>query len=91
MNMSETSVELLQSKHRRDDVYVIGVDVGTGSARAGLFDFEGRMLSVAKRDITLYREAGSIVEQSSSEIWSAVCAIIRCSSVKSSGVKTSSK
>eukprot|EP01031_Cornospumella_fuschlensis_P021412 gene21412-26230_t len=42
--------------------YVIGVDVGTGSARAGLFDLEGRMLSVAKREITLYREAGSIVE-----------------------------
>lgn len=57
--------------------YVIGVDVGTGSARAGLFDLEGRMLSVAKRDITLFREAGSIVEQSSTEIWNAVCAIIR--------------
>lgn len=57
--------------------YVIGVDVGTGSARAGLFDLEGRMLSVAKRDITLYREAGSIVEQSSTEIWNAVCTIIR--------------
>ncbi len=57
--------------------YVVGVDVGTGSARAGLFDLEGRMVSVAKRDITLYREAGSIVEQSSTEIWNAVCAIIR--------------
>jgi D-ribulokinase len=57
--------------------YVIGVDVGTGSARAGLFDLQGRMLSVAKRDITLYREAGSIVEQSSTEIWNAVCAIVR--------------
>lgn len=65
--------------------YVIGVDVGTGSARAGLFDLEGRMLSVAKRDITLYREAGSIVEQSSSEIWSAVCAIIR-EAVQTAGV-----
>ena len=57
--------------------YIIGVDVGTGSARAGLFDLEGRMLSVAKRDIALYREAGLIVEQSSTEIWNAVCAIIR--------------
>lgn len=57
--------------------YVIGVDVGTGSARAGLFDLDGHMLSVAKRDISLFREAGSIVEQSSTEIWDAVCAIIR--------------
>lgn len=65
--------------------YVIGVDVGTGSARAGLFDLEGRMLSVAKRDITLFREAGSIVEQSSTEIWNAVCAIIR-EAVQEAGV-----
>ncbi|EPE96684.1 FGGY-family carbohydrate kinase [Rhizobium grahamii] len=57
--------------------YVIGVDVGTGSARAGVFDLSGRMLSSAKRDITLYREAGSIVEQSSSEIWLAVCYCVR--------------
>ncbi|MBV2186824.1 MAG: FGGY-family carbohydrate kinase [Rhizobium sp.] len=65
--------------------YLIGVDVGTGSARAGLFDLEGRMLSVAKRDVTLYREAGSIVEQSSTEIWNAVCATIR-EAVHSAGV-----
>ena len=65
--------------------YVIGVDVGTGSARAGLFDLSGHMLSVAKRDISLFREAGSIVEQSSTEIWNAVCAIIR-EAVSSAGV-----
>lgn len=59
------------------ETYVIGVDVGTASARAGLFDLKGRMLSAAKRDIKLYREGGSIVEQSSSEIWDAICAIIR--------------
>ncbi|HVK90899.1 MAG TPA: FGGY-family carbohydrate kinase [Mycoplana sp.] len=57
--------------------HFIGVDVGTGSARAGVFDRQGRMLGSGKRDITLYREAGSIVEQSSSEIWSAVCASVR--------------
>ncbi|PTM93342.1 FGGY-family carbohydrate kinase [Mycoplana dimorpha] len=65
--------------------YVIGVDVGTGSARAGLFDLNGRMLSVAKRDISLFREAGSIVEQSSTEIWDVVCGIIR-EAVASAGV-----
>lgn len=57
--------------------YLIGVDVGTGSARAGLFDLTGNMLASAKRDITLWREAGSIVEQSSTEIWAAVCASVR--------------
>ncbi|PWK60315.1 FGGY-family carbohydrate kinase [Aminobacter sp. AP02] len=57
--------------------YLVGVDVGTGSARAGVFDLTGSMLASAKRDITLYREAGSIVEQSSIEIWAAVCASVR--------------
>lgn len=65
--------------------YVIGVDVGTGSARAGLFDLKGNMLSVAKREITLFREAGPIVEQSSTEIWNAVCAIVR-DAVEAAGV-----
>lgn len=62
---------------RSPSQYVIGVDVGTGSARSGLFDLKGSMLSVAKRDIGLYREAGAVVEQSSTEIWDAVCASIR--------------
>ena len=53
--------------------YVVGVDVGTGSARAGIFDLAGHMVATAKRDITLFHASGSIVEQSSAEIWSAVC------------------
>lgn len=57
--------------------FVVGVDVGTGSARAGVFDLDGRMLATAKHDITLYRESGSIVEQSSTEIWGAVCHAVK--------------
>ncbi|WP_127901234.1 FGGY-family carbohydrate kinase [Solirhodobacter olei] len=56
---------------------VIGVDVGTGSARAGVFDLSGRMLATAKREITVHRAAGSIAEQSSTEIWAAICASVR--------------
>ncbi|KQV65184.1 FGGY-family carbohydrate kinase [Rhizobium sp. Root1220] len=57
--------------------YVVGVDVGTGSARAGLFDLTGRLLATAKQDISLFREAGVIVEQSSAQIWQAVCSSVR--------------
>lgn len=69
--------------------HVIGVDVGTGSARAGLFDLTGRMLASAKREITLFHEPGAMVEQSSTEIWGAVCAAVR-ETVESAGVDPAS-
>ncbi len=57
--------------------YLIGVDVGTGSARAGVFDTEGRLLATAKRPVGMHREDGGIAEQSSAEIWAGVCACVR--------------
>jgi len=57
--------------------YVIGVDVGTGSARAGIFDSAGSMVASAKQDITVFHASGAIVEQSSAEIWSAVCRAVK--------------
>src|ERR1700744_1076290 len=55
----------------------IGVDVGTGSARAGIFDETGNLLATAKHAIAVWREAGDIVEQSSSDIWAACAASVR--------------
>lgn len=60
-----------------DARFLIGVDVGTGSVRAGTFDLAGTMLSVAKRDIALFKEAGHVVEQSSRDIWGAICQAVR--------------
>ncbi|TCR65283.1 FGGY-family carbohydrate kinase [Bosea sp. BK604] len=57
--------------------HVIGIDVGTGSARAGIFDRQGRMVATARRDIALYRDGPDIAEQSSADIWQAVCASVR--------------
>ncbi|XUY28936.1 FGGY-family carbohydrate kinase [Agrobacterium sp. rho-8.1] len=65
--------------------YLIGIDVGTGSARAGLFDLDGHLLASVKQDISLFRETGAIVEQSSTEIWDAVCTVVRAV-VSKSGV-----
>lgn len=61
----------------RDEYLIIGVDVGTGSARAGLFDLSGRMLASSKREISLWRGPGTMVEQSSAQIWNAVCQSVR--------------
>ena len=57
--------------------HFIGIDVGTGSARAGVFDQHGNLVNAAKHDIAIYREAGDIVEQSSNDIWRAVVAAVR--------------
>ena len=54
----------------------IGVDVGTLSARAGVFDSDGRLLANARRPIAVWREPGDIVEQSSDDIWSAVTSAV---------------
>jgi D-ribulokinase len=55
----------------------IGIDVGTSSTRAGIFDEEGTLLATAKRPIQVWHEAGDIVEQSSSDIWDACVAAVR--------------
>src|SRR5438270_992912 len=55
----------------------IGIDVGTSSARAGIFDEKGSLLASARHPITVWHEAGGIVEQSSSEIWGACAAAVR--------------
>nr|WP_303967966.1 FGGY-family carbohydrate kinase [Donghicola eburneus] len=57
--------------------FVIGVDVGTGSARAGVFDLSGNMLGTAKCEISIHKAAGGIVEQSSEDIWRAVCDAVK--------------
>src|ERR1700722_19971632 len=55
----------------------IGIDVGTSSARAGVFDENGTLLAAARHPITVWHETGSVVEQSSSEIWAACVASVR--------------
>lgn len=49
----------------------LGIDVGTGSARAGLFDARGTLLGSASHPITLWKPAPDHVEQSSDNIWAA--------------------
>jgi D-ribulokinase len=55
----------------------VGIDVGTSSARAGIFDENGSLLATARHPITVWHEAGGVVEQSSSEIWAACATSIR--------------
>ncbi len=55
----------------------LGIDVGTGSARAGVFDHEGHLLGTATHPIQMWRPQSDFVEQSSDDIWRACCAAVR--------------
>ncbi|HKU07227.1 MAG TPA: FGGY-family carbohydrate kinase [Bradyrhizobium sp.] len=55
----------------------VGVDVGTSSTRAGVFDESGKLLAAARHPIQIWHEAGDIVEQSSTDIWNACAAAVR--------------
>jgi ribulose kinase len=59
--------------------YFIGIDVGTGSARAGIFDPKGQLVASAVRDTRTWRSETDhrVFEQSTSDIWDATCKCIQ--------------
>jgi len=57
--------------------FVIGVDVGTGSARAGIFNACGEMLASASEPIAMWKPGPDFAEQSSDDIWRAICLVVR--------------
>jgi FGGY-family pentulose kinase len=59
------------------DSLVIGVDVGSSSVRAGVFDLGGHRRAFAVRPIAQFHPATSVVEQSSADIWRQACAAVR--------------
>lgn len=60
-----------------DNQYFIGCDVGTGSARAGVFDRQGKLLSMHTHAIEMWKPKPDFVEQSSEDIWQACCKSIK--------------
>lgn len=63
----------------------IGVDVGTGSARAGVFGLDGTMLAQAARPIGQWRPRADFIQQSSADIWTAVCDAVRTARAEAGG------
>ena len=57
--------------------YYIGIDVGTGSARAGIFSNNGEMKGSAAYEITMFRPQADFVEQSSNNIWESCCKAVK--------------
>ncbi len=59
------------------DQAVIGVDVGTGSVRAGVFDLDGTMLGTASSPILEFNPKPDFYEQSSENIWAETGKVVR--------------
>ncbi len=55
------------------DRAVMAIDVGTGSARAGLFDAAGNLLGRAEHPILMNRPETDHAEHDGEDIWGAVC------------------
>ncbi|KAJ4953932.1 hypothetical protein NE237_030764 [Protea cynaroides] len=69
------SLEMVSTAPPARSVF-LGVDVGTGSARAGLFDENGKLLGSASSPIQIWKD-GDCIEQSSTDIWHAICAAVK--------------
>ncbi|TIR28653.1 MAG: ribulokinase, partial [Mesorhizobium sp.] len=62
--------------------FVCAVDVGTGSARAGILDTGGTLLGRAEHPIVMNRPKAEHAEHDSQDIWSAVCIAVRAAREK---------
>lgn len=66
--------------------YVIGVDVGTASVRAGVFDLAGKLLAAVVEPIQIFRPQENFAEQSSEDIWAQTGKVVR-RAVADAGIK----
>ncbi|TIU37986.1 MAG: ribulokinase, partial [Mesorhizobium sp.] len=62
--------------------FVCAVDVGTGSARAGILDTTGTLLGRAERPIAMNQPKPDHAEHDSRDIWSSVCTAVRAAREK---------
>jgi FGGY-family pentulose kinase len=57
--------------------YYLGIDVGTSSARAGIFDARGIRVGMGAHPLAIFRPEEDHVEQSSDDIWRACGTAVR--------------
>lgn len=57
--------------------YIIGIDIGTGSVRAGLYDLHGASLCFSSYSLVTHTFSSGWAEQDPSEWWKGICVTIR--------------
>ncbi|KAH8430348.1 FGGY-family carbohydrate kinase [Aspergillus melleus] len=70
------------ARDSRDDIQVqidhyIGIDVGTGSARACIIDSKGDIVGLASENIGLWQPQQGYYEQSTGDIWRCICVAVQ--------------
>ncbi|KAJ5090429.1 sugar kinase [Penicillium argentinense] len=70
------------SSDPREDIQVqldhfIGIDVGTGSARACIIDAKGDIVGLASENIGLWQPEHGFYEQSTDDIWRCICIAVQ--------------
>lgn len=68
--------------------YYIGIDIGTGSARACVIDHNGNIVGLASQDIKTWQPHPEFYEQSTVNIWDSICAAVK-QAVQQCGVPSS--
>lgn len=66
--------------------YMIGIDIGTTSTKAVLFDESGKVMANANEEYPLYTPSPSVAEQDPEEIFAALIAAVR-HVMKESGIR----
>ncbi|KAI0798819.1 Nup93/Nic96-domain-containing protein [Xylaria sp. FL0064] len=74
--------------HVENNDHYIGIDVGTGSARACLIDSSGDIKALASEAIKLWQPQTGYYEQSTTDIWHCICHCVQ-RVVHQSGVDSS--
>lgn len=57
--------------------HYVGIDVGTGSARSCIINEQGDILAVASDEIALWQPQTGYYEQSTTDIWRAICKSVK--------------
>ncbi|KAJ5374075.1 hypothetical protein N7517_006081 [Penicillium concentricum] len=58
-------------------LHYIGIDVGTGSARACVIDYQGNIVGLASQSIKTWQPHPEFYEQSTADIWSSICTVVK--------------
>lgn len=60
-----------------EDVYFLGLDIGTGGCRAALFDLQGRLVSLATGEYPLLQPRPGWAEQEPERVFQAACKALK--------------